>query len=80
MMDGSSRPTFGIIEQLGLTDSNIVSSLGTATLTPLNADDDEGDKVAELLGSSGATSYRATAARCNYLQPDRPDMQSAVVE
>ena len=69
-----------IIEQLGLTDANIVSSLGTATLTPLTADDDEIDDEAKLLSSSDATAYRAIAARCNYLQPDRPDIQFGVKE
>ena len=63
-----------IIEQLGLTDANIVSSPGTATLTPLTADDDEGDDAAGLPSSSDATSY------CNYLQRDRPDIQFAVKE
>ena len=33
-----------IIEQLGLTDANIVSSTGAATLTPLTADDEEIDE------------------------------------
>ena len=50
-----------IIEQLGLTDANIVSSPGTATLTPLTADDEEFYEKAELLGSSDATAYRAIA-------------------
>ena len=69
-----------IIKQLGLTDANIVSSLGTATLTPLTKDDDEIYDEAELLSSSDATAHRAIAARCNYLQPDRPDIQFAVEE
>ena len=33
-----------------------------------------------LLNSTDSTTYRAIAARCNYLQPDRPDIQFAVKE
>ena len=51
-----------IIEHLGLTDANTVSSPGTAALTPLTADDEEIDEEAELLSSSDATAYRAIAA------------------
>ena len=68
-----------IIEQLGLADGNAVSATGTAALTP-TADDDENDEGAELLSPIHATSYPAIAARCNYLQPDPPDIQFAVKE
>ena len=34
----------------------------------------------EELPASEATRYRAIGARCNYLQPDRPDIQYAVKE
>ena len=48
-----------IVEQLGLTDANIVSSLGTATLTPLTADDEEIDEEAELLGRTRTSNNSA---------------------
>ena len=68
-----------IIEQLGLIDGNAVSTPGTAALTP-TADDDDDEEGAELLNPTDSTAYRAIAARCNYLQPDRPDIQLAVKE
>ena len=68
-----------IIEQLGLADGNAVSTPGTTGLAP-TADDDDNDEGAELLSPIHATSYRAIAARCNDLQPDRPDIQFAVKE
>ena len=34
----------------------------------------------EELPATEATIYRAIGARCNYLQPDRPDIQYAVKE
>ena len=42
-------------------------------------DDDDEDNIV-LLSSAEATIYRAITARCNYLQPDRPDIQFAVKE
>ena len=40
--------------------------------------DDEPER--EELPAAERTRFRAIAARCNYLQPDRPDMQYAVKE
>ena len=43
----------------------------------LEVDDDDGD---DLLDADGARSYRAIAARLNYISPDRPDIGYAVKE
>ena len=61
-------------------DGNTVSTPGTAALTPVTADDDDNDEEADLLSSSDAMLYRAIAAACYYLQPDRPDIKLAVKE
>ena len=66
-----------IIKQLGLEDANAVSTPGLANLGPRAEDD---DSVDELLAPAEASLYRAIVARCNYLQPDRPDVQFAVKE
>ena len=67
-----------IVEQLGLTSANSVSTPGVSSISAEAADDDDEDS--EPLRSAEATSYRAITARCNYLQPDRPDIQYAVKE
>ena len=64
-----------IIEQLGLQDAKSVSTPGISSLVPDNDDDDT-----DLLSPADATVYRAITARCNYLQPDRLDIQYAVKE
>ena len=46
----------------------------------MTADDNDDDEGADLLSSSDVIVYRAIAALCNYLQPDRPDIQYAVKE
>ena len=54
-----------VIEQLGLTEGNTVSTPGTAAVTPVTADDDDIDEETGLLSSSHAMLYSAIAARCN---------------
>ena len=65
------------MEQLGLSIANSVSAPGISTMD--DDDDDDEDNI-ELLSSAEATIYRAITARCNYLQPDRPDILFAVKE
>lgn len=58
-----------IIEQLGLTSANAVSTPGVSSMTSeMVNDDDEDDDDNDLLNSSGAAALRAITARCNYLQ------------
>ena len=66
-----------VVKQLGLTDGNSVSSPGVATNGPKSLEDEEEE---ESMSAAEASSYRALVARCNYLQPDRPDIQFAVKE
>ena len=40
----------------------------------------DGESEGGDLGPEMSTRYRSIAARCNYLQPDRPDIQYAVKE
>ena len=53
---------------------------GVSSLVVQSIDDDEDNDDTESLSPSDASVYRAIAARCNYLQPDRPDIQYAVNE
>jgi hypothetical protein len=69
-----------IIEHLGLKDCKSVVTPGVSSLTVQSKDDDDEDDDSEPLSPSDATMYRAITARCNYLQPDRPDIQYAVKE
>ena len=66
-----------IIKQLGLESANAVSTPGVAQVGSRPNDEDDAD---ELLGPADASLYRAIIARCNYYQPDRPNMQFAVKE
>ena len=68
-----------IIEQLGLVDAKAVNTPGVASIAA-EMDDDDDDDDNEALSPSDATLFRAIVARCNYLQPDRPDIQYAVKE
>ena len=68
-----------IIEQLDLEPSKFVVTPGVDTEVVTCAvwnDEPEGEELAPEF----VTKYRAIAARCNYLQPDRPDIQYAVKE
>ena len=69
-----------IVKQFGLESGNTVSTPGIASAGPRPDDDDNDDSEEELLGPAESSVYRAIAARCNYLQPDRPDIQFAVKE
>ena len=68
-----------IVEQLGLQDSKPVSTPGV-DMAAGGGGDAEGSTVEEELPPAEATLFRGIAARCNYLQPDRPDIQFAVKE
>ena len=68
-----------IVKQLGLESGNVVSTPGLSSAGP-KPDDNDDDDEEELLGPADSSVYRAIAARCNYLQPDRPDIQFAVKE
>ena len=67
-----------IIEQLELGDCKPVVTPGVDVAVTCAAWDDESE--GEDLGTEMATRYRSIGARCNYLQPDRPDIQYAVKE
>ena len=66
-----------IVEQLGLQDAKPVSTPGVA---PAGNGGGEEEEEQEELPPTEATQFRGIAARCNYLQPDRPDIQYAVKE
>ena len=63
-----------VIESLGLENCKSVSTPGVES-TAKDLDEEE-----EQVSASESTRYRTIAARCNYLQPDRPDIQYAVKE
>ena len=67
-----------IIEQLGLDNCKEVSTAGVDLEVECAAWSEEPE--GEELPPEEATRYRAIGARCNYLQPDRPDIQYAVKE
>ena len=66
-----------IVEQLGLQDAKPVSTPGVAPASNAGGEEEEEQ---EELPPTEATQFRGIAARCNYLQPDRPDIQLAVKE
>jgi hypothetical protein len=63
-----------IVEQLGLQDAKDVSPPGV-DLPAVGGGDAQGaeEQEEEGLPPAEATQYRGIAARCNYLQPDRPE-------
>ena len=65
-----------IIQHLDLQDANSVSTPGV-DLPVANPDEIEEE---EELSPADSTKFRAIGARCNYLQPDRPDIQYATKE
>jgi hypothetical protein len=68
-----------IVEQLGLQDAKAVSTPGVDPPGSGRDEDQEPEEEPELPAAE-ATLFRGIAARCNYLQPDRPDIQFAVKE
>ena len=66
------------MEQLGLEDAKPVTTAGVdmEIESAVWADEAEGEDLAH----AKATKYRAIGSRCNYLQPDCPDIQYAVDE
>ena len=63
-----------IVEQLGLQDSKAVSSPGTKEEGKTQHDNEE------KLSDKHTSRYRAIAARCKYIAPDRPDIAYAAKE
>ena len=68
-----------IVEQLGLTDGKSVNTAGVDQTVSCAAWGDEDEPEEDELEPAEATRFRGTAPRCNYLQPDRPDIELAVV-
>ena len=67
-----------IVKHLGLESANCVNTPGVNVIENCAADIEEEDE--DVLPPDRATQYRAIGARCNYLQPDRPDIQYATKE
>ena len=66
-----------IVKQLGLQDGSSVTTPGVAAAGPRRDDEHDED---ELLAPADAFLCSAIAARCDYLQPHRHDIQFAVKE
>ena len=64
-----------MIEELDLLDAKPVVTPGTGDVAPSAV-----DEGAAVLDTVRATSYRALAARANYIEGDRADAQIAVKE
>ena len=77
-MEADLRHAELIVEQLGLEDSKPVTTAGVDMEIECAAWAEEPE--GEELPAAEATRYRAIGARCNYLPPDRPDIQYAVKE
>ena len=68
-----------VIEHVELENSKKVITPGVDLEVKCAAWDADGDEPeGEELPPAEATRFRAIGARCNYLQPDRPDIQYAV--
>ena len=67
-----------IVEQLDLVDCKAVGTPGIPLPAVSAAEDKEPEE--EELPPDEATLLRGIAARCNYPQPDRPDIQHATKE
>ena len=67
-----------IVDQLGLGDCKTVSAAGVDFDVECAVWREEPEE--EEFPLAEATHFRAIGARCNYLQPDRPDIQYAVKE
>ena len=62
---------------MGLADGKIATAPGVDGPEASVIDEDEDE---ESLAPKQAALHRAIGARCNYLQPDRPDIQYATKE
>ena len=70
-----------IVEQLELQSCSLVVTPGIDVEVKCTAwEDDEDEPEEDELPAEECTRFRGIAARCNYLQPDRPDIQYAVKE
>ena len=69
-----------IIEQLGLLDVKPLSIPGVEVSAGIVHMGDFEDVEEEELAAAEATVFRAMAARCIFVKPDRPDIQYAVKE
>ena len=67
-----------IIKQLELQSAKAVVALGAEVDVECKAWTEDPEQ--QELPASQCTRCRAMAARCNYLQPDRPDIQYVVKE
>ncbi len=80
-MEADLRHDDVVIEHLELENSKKVITPGTDIDVQCAPWDVEGEEPeGEELAPAEATRFRAIGARCNYLQPDRPDIQYAVKE
>ena len=68
-----------VVEQLGLRDAKPVTTPGSDETSGGGGDKAELGEEDELPAAE-ASQFRAIAARCNYLQQDRPDIQYSVKE
>ena len=81
MLEADLRHAELIVQQLGLSEAKTVTTPGVNIAEASSLDvEAEGDEEEDLLPPEQATMYRAIGARCNYLQPDRPDIQYATKE
>ena len=69
-----------IVEQLGLQDAKLVSTPGADAPAGGGGAEEAEEEEAQPLPPAEATLFRGIAARCNYSQPDRLDIQYAVKE
>ena len=68
-----------IVQSLGLEDCKTVATPGV-DMPENSVVDNEDEDEEETLAPEQATLYRRIGAMCNYLQPDRPDIQYATKE
>ena len=68
-VEGDPRHAELVIEQLGLMNEKAVATPGVS-----EQDEDDLEDDVPLVGPD-ITCFRCVAARCNYLGPDRPDVQ-----
>ena len=69
-----------IIEQLDFQSCRTVVTPGVETDVKCAIWENDDEPEEDELPAAEATRFRTIATRCNYLQPDRPDIQYAVKE